>query len=421
MRERERVRRAPWPAAATALVLAVSASLGGSTVAAAPPPTPTPMVEAPFAPVLQEALRGDLVMAGNSNLLAAGGWRADGQAVADVDGDDTPLCVGRTYIPAACGENSSTATLDVPAGAKIVAARLYVETTLSSAVRPIRVRLDGPGPGYSYVELTNATPGMPKLSESAGSTVPAATPLRQAVWDITDYVNTNGAGAYTVADIMFERAGAFLPYASWAIVAAYELDPSADVATMSAEQQARFAPRAVSWFDGFTVIADSSVDVPITGFEVPVGATVFGKTFHVVAHAQHRGADNLLFGGQPVGNNVSPGEATPPLGVVVGADPSCNSTTQILDDSICLLGRAVSTKAPGATAYVAASDGRTTTSGSGVDMDVTRIPGRYFVPGTTSAPLSLRTLGSTPVAAGVLAASIDLPPGAAVPTTRATP
>ncbi len=395
-------RVAPLTVAAAFLACSVT-----STPAAAAP-------DASLAPVVQQVLRGDLVMAGNSNLLSAGGWRADGQEVADVDDDTSVACVGRTYVPAVCADNSSTAMLDVPAGARIVAARLYVDTTLSSAVRPIRVRLDGPGDGFQYDELTSAADSVaPKLSESTGGeSVPRATPLRQAVWDVTDYVQLGGPGAYTVADIVFERAGAFLPYASWAIVAAYELDPAADAAAMAPEQRARFAPRSVSWFDGLAVTADGTTEVPVSGFEVPVGQPVFGKTFHLVAHAQHRGADNLLFAGQPLGNNVSPGDPPPPLGVTVGDEPACNTTTRILDDSICHLGTAVTTKAPGATAYLAAGDGRTASSGSGVDMDVVRIPARYFVPGTTSATLALRTFGYTPVATGLLAASIDLPTGA---------
>jgi hypothetical protein len=394
-----------WRVAPIVVASAVAAALTWSPVAAAP-------AETPLAPVVQEVLRGDLVMAGNSNLLSAGGWRADGQEVADVDGDTSVVCLTRTYVPAVCADNSSTATLDVPAGAHVVAARLYVDTTLSASVMPIRVRLDGPGPGFAYAEVTGAAGStVPKLSESVGTSAPGATPLRQAVWDLTDYVQANGPGAYTVADIVFERAGAFLPYASWAIVAAYDLDPAADVAAMTPEQQARFAPRSVSWFDGFVASSNSTVEVPVGGFEVPVGQAVFGKTFHLVAHAQHRGADNLLFDGQPLGNNVSPGDPPPPLGVVVGDDPACNTTTRVLDDSICVLGTAVSTKSPGAAAYLAAGDGKTPSSGSGVDMDVTRIPARYFVPGTTSAPLALRTFGYTPVAIGMLGVSIDLPAG----------
>jgi hypothetical protein len=401
LRQRVRMRRVAWFSTPVAIGIAV---LVAAPVSAAVPP-----VETPFAPVVQQVLRGDLVMAGNSNLRSAGGWRADGQAGADVDGETTPLCVGRTFVPAACADNSSSATLDLPAGARIVAARLYVETTLSTAVNPIRVRLDGPAPGYDYTELSATTAGIPKLAESAGSQLRSTTPMRQAIWDVTGYVQANGPGSYTVADIMYERAGAFLPYASWAIVAAYDIDPAADVAAMTPEQLARYEPRAISWSDGFAVSVDTSVDVPVSGFQVPLAQPVFGKAFHVVAHAQHRGADNLLFAGQPLGNNVSPGDSPAPVGVVVGADPACNTSTDILDDSICVLGTAVTTKQPGPDAYLSSRDGRTPSSGSGVDMDVTRIPDRYLLPGMTSATLSMRTLGPTPIATGVLAVSIDVP------------
>jgi hypothetical protein len=409
MRKTRGERRAAWFVASAAAVAASLASLASSSTAAAA----NGPVETPFAPVVQRVLRGDLVMAANSNLLSAGGWLSEGQAAADVDGDATQLCVGRSYVPAACADNSSSADLDIPPGGRVVAARLYVDTTLSAAVKPIRARLDGPAPGFAYTELNATSPGIPKLNESAGTTIRSSVPMRQAVWDVTDYVRANGAGSYTVADIMFERAGAFLPYASWAIVAAYELDPATDLAALTPEQQARFAPRAITWQDGFVVSAGSAVDVPVAGFDVPVGGAVFGKAFHVVAHAQHRGADNLLFDGQPLGNNVSPGDGPPPLGVTVGNDPACNSTTNILDDSICVLGTPVTAKTPGPRAYLASRDGRTVSSGSGVDMDVTRIPSRYFLPGETSATLSMRAVGSTPIATGMLAVSIDVPAAAA--------
>jgi hypothetical protein len=400
-------------------VLATVAGLAaGPFVATAAP------AEEPYAPVVDAVIAGDLVMAGNSNLLSAGGWRPIAAAAADVDGDDTVLCVGRLYVPAACAENSSSATLDVPAGARVVAARLYVNTSLSAAVGPIRVRLDGPAEGYAYTELAADTPGVPKVRENAGTSSRAAVPMRQAVWDLTDYVRQAGGGTYTVADIMFERAAAFLPYASWTIVAAYELDPAADLAAMRPEQQGRFAERKVAWFDGFDVVTDGAVEVTIDGFTVLPGEAVFAKTFHLAAHAQHRGADSLLFAGQPLGNNVTPGDAGPPLGVVVGDDPSCNSTTDVLNDSICFLGAPVATKDPGPDDYAASTDGVTPRSGSGVDFDVMRVPDRYFVPGATSAVLSLQAAGARPFAVGMLAASIDLPtaPAAvAVPASQDAP
>jgi hypothetical protein len=365
------------------------------------------LAEAPLEPVVDDVLDGDLVMAGNSNLLVAGGWRQ--AAAADVDGDDTVLCIGRRFVPAACGENSSSATLDLPAGARVVAARLYVNTSLSTAASAVRVRLDGPAEGYEYVELGADTPGIPKVRENAGTVSRAASAMRQAVWDVTEFVQEHGPGTYTVADIMSERAGAYLPYASWTIVAAYELDPEADLGAMAPEDQVRFAARRVAWYDGFEVLVDGAAGISVDGFTVPAGEPVFAKTFHLAAHAQHRGADSLLFDGRPVGNNVLPGDAPPPLGVVLGDDPACNAVTDVLNDTICVLGAPVATKDPGPDEFAASADGKRPTSGSGVDFDVNRVPARSFVPGRTSATLSLRVQGTRPVAVGVLATSIDLP------------
>jgi hypothetical protein len=390
---------------AAAGVLAVP-MVGSGSVAA----QQAPAGEVPFAPVYEGVLAGDLVMAGNSNLLAAGGWRLPGSSQADVDGDTTPLCIGRRYVPAACADNSSSAVLDVPAGARIVQARLYVDTTLTSAVGALRVRLDGPAEGYDYQELSAHDETVPQVYEGTGGGTTSPV-MRQAVWDVTDYVTAAGPGSYTVADIATERAGAWLPYASWAIVAAYELDPASGVQLdqLSAADQQRFAPRAVSWHDGMVVRSEGSVDVAVSGFTVTPGVPVFAKSFHVIAHPQARGADNVLFAGGPLGNNLTPGNAPAPVGVAIGDQPACNSTIDILDDSICVLGRAVETKLPGPTQYRASGDGRTVTSGSGVDMDVIRIPDRYFTAGMTSATLSV-SAGGGPVAPGVLAVSVDLDP-----------
>lgn len=385
---------------ATALVV------GGQPAGAAP-------IEDPFTPVLHGVVAGDLVMAGNSNLVSAGGWRSEADAAADVDGDATELCLGRRTARAACAENSSSATLDVPVGARVLAARLYVNTTLAASVNSIRVRLDGPDDGFGYTELSDISPGtgvgITKVRESAGTSSPSAQTMRQAVWDVTGYVQAAGGGTYTVADIVFERTRAYLPYASWTIVAAYELDPAADTGAMDAPQQARFDPRAISWDDGFAVLTGGAVDVQVDGFQVAgSGAAPFAKTFHLAAHSQHRGPDSILFGGQPLGNNATPGDTPAPIGTVVGTDPACNSTTDIFNDTICQLGSPVTTKDPADT--VASLDGRTPSSGSGVDFDVTRVPSRYLVADVTSATLSVQSGSRGSLAVGMLAASVDLTP-----------
>ncbi len=64
----------------------------------------------------------------------------------------------------------------------------------------------------------------------------------------------------------------------------------------------------------------------------------FGKSLHVVAGGRSGQTDNLLFAGEPLGNNNSPGDSPPPGGLVVGGDPACNVLTDVQNDSICVLG-----------------------------------------------------------------------------------
>ena len=356
-------------------------------------------------------MNGDLVMAGNSNLLSAGGWREGAVTVADVDSDSTEMCLIRGLgFPRACADNSSSARLDVPDGARVIEARLYVQTTVAADVGPLRVRLAGPDETFRYTELGGATLGVRKLYEAGGGRRGGA-PLRQAVWDVTDYVADRGRGSYTVADIVAERAAPYLPYASWAIVVAYEFDASSgqEIGNLPLDEQRRFARRAVSWHDGFDYVTQGSIDVPVTGFEIPTTGGVFAKTFHVVGHGQRGDADNLLFNGNPLGNNLTPGDSAPPPGVVIGGNAACNSTTDVQNDTVCVLGRPVASKRPGRKAYIASGDGRTRTSGSGVDMDVIRVPDRYLLPGSTAASLSIQVTGSDALAPGMLAVSVDLP------------
>jgi hypothetical protein len=274
----------------------------------------------------------------------------------------------------------------------------------------LRVNIDGPDEPFRYTELGGATLGVRKLYEAGGGRRDGA-PLRQAVWDVTDYVADRGRGFYTVADIVSERAAPYLPHASWAIVAAYEFDASSgqELGNLPLEVQHRFAPRAVSWHDGFQYLVDGAVDVPVTGFEIPMKGPLFAKSFHVVGHSQRGDADNLLFNGNPLGNNLTPGDSAPPPGVIIGGHPACNSTTDVQNDTVCMLGSPVASKRPGRRAYIASGDGRTRSSGSGVDMDVIRIPDRYLLPGSTAASLSIQVTGSDALAPGMLAVSVDLP------------
>jgi hypothetical protein len=360
----------------------------------------------PFAVVLEEILRGDLVMAANSNLVSAGGWSTATSSVADVDGDASLLCVRRAGTDAACADNSSSARLDVPPGAQIVHARLYVETSLSASAGPLRVRLDRPGARFDYTLLDADTAGVPKLYESSIAVSERAV-LRQAVWDVTEHVAIDGAGRYTVADIVGERAGAFLPYASWAIVAAYELDPELDVRTLGAADRSRFTRRTIAWHDGFVRPSTDTLGMPVAELAIALADATFAKSFHIAAAARRDEPDNLLFNGQPLGNNLTPGDRPPPPGVVVVANRACNSTTDVFNETICVLGAPVASKKPGRAGYVASSDGATRSSGSAVDMDVVRVPDRYLLAGATSAEFTVNVTDAAP-ALGMVAVSVDL-------------
>ena len=417
MRSRQREQRRTGGRHGAWLLLVALAVLSGLaagwSTANAQEEDPTPPAHRRFRPVLEQVLQGDLVMAGNSNLLSAGGWRQGAVTAADVDGDTSELCIIRGLgFPKACADNSSSARLDIPDGARVVEARLYVQTTVAADVGPLRVQLDGPRRPFDYTELGGMTRGVRKLYEAGGGRHDDSSSLRQAVWDVTRYVSKHGAGRYTVADIVSERAGPYLPYASWAIVAAYEFDPHAGqgLRAMPVEERQQFAPRAVSWYDGFTYLTEGSVAVPVTGYQVPISGAVFAKSFHLVGHSQNGKPDNLLFNGNPLGNNLTPGDSPPPAGVEIGDNPVCNTTTDVENDTVCVLGTPVASKSPGPRAYLASGDGYTRSSGSGVDLDVIRVPDRYLVPGSTAGVLSVQVTGSDSLAPGMLAASVDLTP-----------
>jgi hypothetical protein len=94
--------------------------------------------------------------------------------------------------------------------------------------------------------------------------------------------------------------------------------------------------------------------------------------------------------------------------VQLGADAACNTVTDVQNDSICVLGGAVGTKSPGAADFLASADGVTPSSGSGVDMDVIRIPDRFLRGAGSEAVVQVRATGEDGLAPGVVAVSIDV-------------
>jgi hypothetical protein len=397
-RRPRRRRAAAWLAGALAV------GLGGAIPTRADAGTPPADQRAALSLVMEDVLHGDLVLAGNSNVVRVGGSRSGTTFPADIDGDRTVICsIRQGPARPACADNSSSARLDLPHGASVHTARLYVSTSISPSARPLRVRLSGPGDELRYTVLSSSVVA-PKVGEWVAG---ASAAQRVAAWDVTEFVRRRGGGDYAVADIVTTRAGLWQPYASWTLVVAYELGDGVSFDALTPELQVRFGRRAVSWHDGLADTGEGPVAIDVGGFSIPLDRPVFAKTFHVLAHPGPRGFENLLFAGGPVGNNVTPGDAPPPVGVVLGTDPTCNSTVNVANDSICLLGTPVVSRLPGPIDPRSSADGNAPTSGSGVDMDVMRIADGYLQPGAQSAVISV--VAGDDVAVAVLAASIDQP------------
>ncbi len=339
-------------------------------------PPPAPPEPPPLSLVLEQVVQGDLVMAGAVNQPRSG-------PAADVDAQPGAICLTRAgRSGTVCDDNSSRAVLDLPAGASVIAARLYVSSSLTDSVGSMVVRMAGPGDGGAYA-------GVGAASSAARVGELSAAGHRQAVWDVTEFVRQRGGGEYTIADIANEAVSGSA-YASWTIVAAYELAGGADPAQLAPELQPRFARRALSWHDGLATTADGPVELQVGGFTLPMDRPVIAKSAHVITSMEN-GWDNVLFAGSPLGNNATPGDVAPPAGVVIGADAGCNSTVDVANGSICTLGTSAGAPVPG----------------SAVDMDVVRVPDRYLVPGATTAVVSVAAEGL--VAAGVLAVSVEQP------------
>ncbi|MGI9031285.1 MAG: hypothetical protein ACR2HP_15080, partial [Ilumatobacteraceae bacterium] len=243
-------------------------------------------------------------------------------------------CVRRTrWWGAACADNSSAAFIDLPPDAEVVAARLYVTTSVAPSVGPLRVRLVELGDDGDQRSLDAGSPGhVAQLQQGAH---------RQAVWDVADFVGDGGAGYYTVADVISEATGDAATYTAWSVVVAYQLDEDVELAELAPEAQTRFARRAISWHDGLATTAAAvvpgRVDLQVGGFTVPMDGTVFAKSLHVVTPVA-AGFDNVLFDGGPLGNNATPGDAAPPAGAITRVDPACTSTVALVNGSICSLG-----------------------------------------------------------------------------------
>ncbi|MFJ9690757.1 hypothetical protein [Kitasatospora sp. NPDC101183] len=218
-----RFRRLPGRAvlgvlAASALAFAPSAALAAPSASAAPIAPAADKAPAgkaargagaqrPIgpAPTVDLLAHGNLTMASNSVLTCDD---SDGSVCNDTEGTNNNRTTYVKTDPSAPGDNASSAQLAIPAGAKVLSARLYWQfnpTNTSNAGGTSgdintgdKVSWKVPG-GSSYEQLTADTYDW--FDQKVGGTPPEPLLAGAGVKDVTAQVRAAGPGDYTVANI----------------------------------------------------------------------------------------------------------------------------------------------------------------------------------------------------------------------------
>jgi hypothetical protein len=158
--------------------------------------------------------------------------------------------------------DSSSARLNLPAGARVLFAGLYygARTTAgtsgkaapnaaAAALRTVDLRLPG---ASGFERLTGELDESTEVKGAYGVFV-----------DVTGQVRRGGSGSYTVANV--QAATGEDRYAGWALVVAYE--------------SAGDPPRNLTVFDGLQSVTQgkSALTIPVSGFQTPLSGPVRTK------------------------------------------------------------------------------------------------------------------------------------------------
>ena len=187
--------------------------------------------------------------------------------------------------------DSSSARLNLPAGARVLFAGLYYgsRTTAGTGGKaapdssPAALgKVDFKPPGASAFEhLTASVDPSTEVTGAYGAFV-----------DVTGQVRRAGAGSYTVANV--QSATGDDRYAGWALVVAYEA--------------AGEPPRNLTVFDGLQSVTQgkSAVTIPVSGFQTPLSGPVRTK-LGFVAYEGDRGltGDSATLDGKPLSDKVN--------------------------------------------------------------------------------------------------------------------
>lgn len=287
-----------------AIVLMVCTVLAAALGLVVSPALPAPAaVRNPFTAVYQSNENGTISIVGNSQMSCPTGGpdcaaARNGTAPVAANNNNAHTMVFLDTDGVSTTTNSTSSELTMPAGSTVLHARLVWSgrqaagangTAAAGAIGQVGFRTPGQA---SYSTLT-ATPA--NLYTTSGLTT-ADAGVYQAAVDVTTQVQAAGSGTYWVGNI--RAATGQDRYAGWSLVVAYR-NPALPL-------------RNLTVFQGFADVttsstANSTVDIPVSGFRTPANGTVNASVGFVAWEGdQGNTGDALRFNGSTLSDAARP-------------------------------------------------------------------------------------------------------------------
>ncbi|WP_249999544.1 Ig-like domain-containing protein [Actinoplanes sp. M2I2] len=216
-------------------------------------------------------VNGSIVLRGNTNMVCPASAAGCGDGQNGVATGNSGTVNNNNYVMEyanpdndASTFNDSTATIGLPAGSRVLFAGLYWSADTSAGASGVAAR--SPADKGTVKFRTPVATWQPVASSTIFTN--GTNSAYQGFADVTALVSGAGNGVYGVADI---QAGTGKDrYAGWALAIAY--------------QNAAEPMHSLRIFDGFGVVSssDTSVIIPVTGFQTPQNGTVHARIGTVV-------------------------------------------------------------------------------------------------------------------------------------------
>lgn len=301
-------------------------------------------------------ITGDLVLVGNMLVHCSGTGATCTNArngVGNLDNYNSFTKAGAFALVDADGDatttNSSSATLNMPAGSTVIWAGLYWASRYSTST-------GAPAMTLAQQQLKFRTPVMPGYQTISPTTVDtngtassASGSSFQAFADVTALVKAGGNGTYWGADIT--TAVARNAWAGWSLVVIYQ-NPSLPF-------------RNFAVYDGFGLIDSTTVNLTPSGFLTPLSGPVVSRLGVILWDGDRTGntGETLLLNGTSITNAANP-------------------SGDVWNSTISDLGSNIASRNPN---YL---------NTLGVDIDRFNVPSGVITNGATSATIGITSPGA---------------------------